>query len=183
MLEQDDIRVAYQGAIDMATHEGDAVWARFNVVLVANSIILLALTASTQTPPQYFDVVLPVAGITLCATWLVLMKRGFTYEIYYVIAARMLEQKLANGSIQTLTNGKSMSEGEVVKLNGEKLQMSPLAKLSARFTVYVVIGVFIAAYVFLLFKSVPALIIGILIYILILLVDRVALLVSIARAK
>jgi hypothetical protein len=148
MVDQDDIRIAYQGAIEMASHEGEAVWARFNVILVANSIVLLALTTSTNTLPPNSGIVLPVGGIVLCVMWLFLMKRGFTYEKYYVVTARLLEQRLANGSIRTLSSGMFLSEGKLVKIEDEKIQMSPLARLNARGIVYAAIGVFVAAYVF-----------------------------------
>ncbi|MBI3241633.1 MAG: hypothetical protein HYZ49_05000 [Chloroflexi bacterium] len=172
MSEQDDIRTAYQSAIDMASHEGDGVWARFNVILVANSILLLALTTATRQLPENWDAILSLAGIVLCIMWLLLMKRGFTYETYYVITARVLEQKLANGSVRTLSNGKLLAEGKLVIVDNEKLQMSLLAKLNARFIVNVVIGVFIAAYILLWFKEIYAVIIGVLIYIIVLLGDR-----------
>jgi len=183
MSEQDDIRVAYQGAIDMATHEGDGVWARFNVILVANSVLLLALTTSTRQLPEGWDAMLSIAGIVLCVVWLLLMKRGFTYETYYVIAARMIEQRLAEGSFHTLSNGKLLSEGKLVSIDNEKLQMSPLAMLNARWIVNVVIGVFIAAYLLLWRKDIYTVIVGILIYVIVLLVDWVVALVRLIRAR
>ena len=176
MAQEDDIRTAYQGAIDMATHEGDAVWVRFNVVLVANSIILLALTTGQNSIVPYFDKLLSIGGIILCVMWLMLMKRGFTYEVYYVVAARVLEQKLSSGSIQTLSLGKSLSEGKPVIIDGNRFQMSPLGRIKNRTIVDIVIGIFIAVYFYLLFKCLCALLISALIYILALFVEKVVVL-------
>lgn len=183
MTHEDDVRAAYQGAIDMATHEGDSVWARFNVVLVANSIILLALTTSTSDLPRHFEVALSIGGLILCAAWLIVTKRGFTYETYYVISARGLEQKMAGGSIRTLSDGKRLSKGEVITIDGDKVTMSWLARLNARRVAYVMIWIFVAAYSFLIFKTVCALIIGTFLYSLILLVDWLLTRQKLAKAK
>jgi hypothetical protein len=64
----DNARTGYQVAIDMWGEMGNEVWAKFNVMLVANSIVI-AVVGVVLTSPRVsptLTIFLPVVGIILC---------------------------------------------------------------------------------------------------------------------
>jgi len=87
---KEDARVGYQVAVSLWTYEGEQNWARFNVMLVANSIIIavLGLAATSQLSNQGslgpLSVVLSVVGLLLSAAWFLITVRGFDYQKYSV---------------------------------------------------------------------------------------------------
>lgn len=104
---QQNARVGYRAAVNLITYEGEGVWARFNVMLVANSIIMAvigsALTSERVLP--VLTVCLPIAGVLLCAWWFVLLKRGFDYRRYWILSARELEERYLANPVKTLSRG------------------------------------------------------------------------------
>lgn len=137
-----DLRAAYQGAIDLASAEQNNVWAMSNALLVANSIVLIAfatgLTIHDSEFHEFLAKGLPIAGILLCVAWLGMIQRGYAYQDFYVMSAQILEQNLI-GDASTLWEGNRIPD------------RWPLpGRISNRWFVQLMIGVFLAGYVYLL---------------------------------
>lgn len=151
--------VAYQVAIDLWAHAGEEVWDRFNVMLVANSIIIavigLAITGQRALPA--ITVLLPLIGIVLCALWFVMMKRGFDYQVYFILSARELEEKYLADPVSVLSRGAVFANGKAISLEvaggSTTHRMSLWSRLmTAQRASYAVIIVFVVVYVAMLLQ-------------------------------
>jgi hypothetical protein len=126
----EDVRVGYQVAVSLWTYEGAQNWARFNVMLVANSITLalLGLVVTSERPAPSISVVMSLVGLVLCSAWFLITKRGFDYQKYYVLSARELEEHFTSSVIRTVSRGGSFADGHLVTLEvggkAKELQMS-----------------------------------------------------------
>ncbi len=108
--ERDDAvenaRTGYQAAVSLWTYEGAAIWARYNAMLVANSIVMavigLALTSDDSEPE--LAVVMSFAGMILCGAWAALNWRGFDYHQRWIDNARKLESHL-RFPVETVSQG------------------------------------------------------------------------------
>src|SRR5688500_10982517 len=98
----DDIRIAYGVAASLAIYEGELVWSRFNAMAVANSIIVatLGFTVASAKPLLLISYGMPLVGIVLCGSWLMLMNRAFDYYEYLVLSTRELEDMLPSNSVR-----------------------------------------------------------------------------------
>src|SRR4051812_43356360 len=85
---------AYQTAITLWTYEGTLIWSKYNAMLVANSVILAVtgITVSSEDESAVLHWGLPAIGITLCAAWILLTRRGFDNYLYWIFTARELER-------------------------------------------------------------------------------------------
>ena len=125
-----DARVGYQVAVSLWTYEGEQNWARFNVMLVANSIILgiIGLVVTSDHARLSVSFVMSILGLILCAAWFLITKRGFDYQHYYVRCARELEERFLGQVVTTASRGSIFAGGSPVtfELNGKSttLQMS-----------------------------------------------------------
>ena len=64
--------MGYQTAIDLWISQGDQSWARFNVMLVVNTIILAVIGLNpAQNSPLPFALLLPIAGLLICIIWFI----------------------------------------------------------------------------------------------------------------
>ena len=115
----EDARIGYQVAIGLWTYEGEQNWARFNVMLIANSIIfaILGLVVTSQNPKQSISLVMSIVGTILCVMWFLITKRGFDYQNYYVLSARELEERFFSGVIKTSSRGGTFADGHSVTLD------------------------------------------------------------------
>jgi len=82
-LEHDTLdpsaQLKYRAALDLLMHEGTLLWNRFNVFLVANSIMIAALSAliSSSRHCTVFVSTLCLAGTGLSIVWLAVNIQGF----------------------------------------------------------------------------------------------------------
>jgi 4-amino-4-deoxy-L-arabinose transferase-like glycosyltransferase len=126
--------IGYQTAIDLWTYQGEQVWARFNIMLVANSIVVTAivLTISSQKLLPIFTKLLALIGFILCLFWYLLIKRESEYADYYINSARELEEQYLAPIIKTVSRGASFANGNKITLKINKkekeLQMSRMAR-------------------------------------------------------
>jgi len=122
--------VGYQVAASLWTYEGTQNWARFNVMLVANSIVIaiIGLVLTSEHPKQSVSFVMSLVGLFLCLAWFLITKRGFDYQGYYVKSTRELEERFLAETVKTASRGSIFAKGEVVtiELNGKPttVQMS-----------------------------------------------------------
>ncbi len=61
-----DLRTAYQTAATLYMQENTVTWARFNIMLFANSIIIAAAGLTAANRLYVTALVLPVAGCLVC---------------------------------------------------------------------------------------------------------------------
>jgi hypothetical protein len=95
-------RLKYHMSVVLWTYQGAQNWARFNVMLVANSLLLL-LIANVGTrwiDASWWIRAFSILGILLCALWSLLMYRGDQYHDKYIGSAKANEGLLpAQGSL------------------------------------------------------------------------------------
>ena len=115
---QENLRIAYQVAVDFVRSEEQGIWARFNAMLIANSITL-AFIGSIFTKDNKQPIILAsLFGLFLCIMWYLLIKRGFNYREYFVLSVREFEvynpDQFNPDHFQILSRGESFSKGESV---------------------------------------------------------------------
>ncbi len=156
IIEQSKVenaRVGYQTATSLWTYEGNLLWAKFNALLIANSIVLgsigLAMNASDRL--SMFLVGMPIMGVLLCVLWFLLTKRSFDTYVYWISSAREIEEKFLSGSVRTVSRGADFAEGKPVSLQiGGELRPFQMSRwgglLRIRIASYLIIGLFFAMY-------------------------------------
>jgi hypothetical protein len=151
----EDARIGYQIAINLWSSEGEENWARFNVMLVANSVIIavIGLTITNQPPIPSISIGMSVVGLILCITWFLIMRRGFDYQNYYVMSARELEERFLAPVVKTVSRGGAFAEGQpvIIEIGGKPktLLMSWWSRRSrAKYISEIVIFIFAAIYIF-----------------------------------
>jgi len=152
--------VGYQAAIDLWTYQGEQWWARFNVMLFANSIVIAAAMLATPSTRAHegwrlfvdgFSILLPVAGLVLCVVWWLLTEHEIAYAMYYVASARELERCLSP-CVKTVSRGRCFAQGKNVWTRSEAGQprMRVFARVPAQHMGRAVIALFCLLYLFLL---------------------------------
>jgi len=127
--------VGYQMAIELWTNQGVQGWARFNGMLVVNSIIIavIGLTITSQRQLTVLTFLLPLLGLLLCGIWFVLGRREAQYSDYYIHAARELEEKYLSDPVKVISRGGLFAEGQPVTIEisgkSKELRMSKLAQI------------------------------------------------------
>lgn len=134
-ISRENALIGYQMAIHLLTYQGEQWWARFNILLVANSIVIasIGLTITSQRQSTAFTLLLPIVGLFLCAVWFILLRRDVAYSDYYIMSARELEEKYLSDSVKTISRGGLFGEGNpvTIEISGERkeLRMSRLARI------------------------------------------------------
>ena len=153
----ENLQLGYQSAIALWVYEGNLIWAKYNTMLVANSIVLavVGLSLGSETLPALFSQLLPVAGIFLCLLWWQLTKRGFDQYRYWILCTREIEEKF-NGEIDIASRGGRFASGQTVTFSIDggtvthKLSRGATGIRAAQ-NAYIGIAVFALLYVLLLF--------------------------------
>jgi hypothetical protein len=106
---REDARVAYKTAVDLWITSTNQTWARFNVMLVVNGI-LLALPGQFAVEnklalPLLWYLLFPFAGIALCYLWGAVLSRGLKYEDCYRNVARELEKTHLSPTVSVVSRG------------------------------------------------------------------------------
>lgn len=151
--------VGYQAAVNIWVAQTQLIWSRFNVMIIANSIILAAIgLAMWGNHPLSvpFTRALCLAGLVVSLAWLVAYRRASQLSSYFLSSARELEGQLTE-PVVTISRGIMFSEGKEVTLtiDGEKkkLRLSWLARtgLAENESFYhVLVAIFMVLYVGLL---------------------------------
>jgi hypothetical protein len=139
------------------------IWSRFNMMVVANSLILGAILltiANNHTLSVPFIRILCLVGLAVTFAWLVAHRRACEHIDYILLSARELESHLAD-PVATIARGMMLSQGDEVTLtiDGEKrrLRLSWLARTGLARTepfayfVIVMLMVLYVAFLFMLF--------------------------------
>jgi hypothetical protein len=127
--QKEDALIGYQVAISLWTYEGAQNWARYNVMLFANSVIIATLgiainsvLTNISNEPKLshsfalVSAALSLGGIVLCVLWYLINKRGFDYQNYYVGSARELEELYLAKTVMVVSRGGSFGNGDPVNL-------------------------------------------------------------------
>lgn len=115
-VEKEDARVGYQVAVDFWTYQGKLIWDRFNVMLVACSIItglVSAIFSYGQQIPAIIIIGLAAVGLVLCCGWFLIMASGFAYHKYWGLCAWDLEERYLKGTVDTVAKLQVFREGPV----------------------------------------------------------------------
>lgn len=100
-ITKEDIRLGYQVAVGFWHYQGNLNWNRFNVMLVAHSVIasVIGVVFASQHPLPDISLVsmmlLAAVGMILCIAWVLLTARGFDYHAYWGLWAVELEHQLS----------------------------------------------------------------------------------------
>lgn len=88
----EDVRIGYQVAVDLARSNIEYVWSIFNALIVANSIVIAAISLLMMSQLQLAIVrySLPIIGLTLCTIWWFIVKHARERAVYYTLSAREL---------------------------------------------------------------------------------------------
>jgi hypothetical protein len=130
----ENARVGYQAAIDLWINQGSQGWARFNVMLVVNTIIIASIgfAGASQQQQPLLKFLLPIAGFLICAVWFILIRRESAYSDYWVMCARELEEKHLSDPVEIISRGGRFAEGDIVNIEitgqSTEWQMNPLAR-------------------------------------------------------
>ena len=158
----ENARVGYQAALSIWIARTRMIWSRFNMMIVANSIILgaISLTIGSDHPlSTSFTRALCLVGLAVSLAWLPAHRRAFQQNSYLHSSARELENYLAD-PVATISRGTTFSEGNEVTLtiDGEKkkFRLSWLTRIQLAKTESFsdfVIAIFAILYGVLLFMS------------------------------
>jgi len=161
----ENARVGYQAALTMWIAKTRMTWSRFNVMVVANSLILgaISLTIGNNHPLSApFTRALCLVGLAVSFAWLAAQRRACQHSSYLLSSVRELESFLAD-PVVLVSRAATFSEGNEVTLtiDGEKrkLRMSWLARTglakteSFSYFVIAMLVVLYLAFLFLLFRA------------------------------
>lgn len=156
--ETENARMGYQMAIGMWAHCGDEVWSRFNVMLVAHSVIVAVIGSAilNKNPSMTLAIVLSITGLLFCILWAIMMERAFAYQNYFLFSARELEESGAVTPVKTISRGKDFGRiDEILGLKKGTL-LSDIRQwlhrnINAQKASYLVIGIFGIIYIISIF--------------------------------
>lgn len=168
--EKENARVGYQVAVDLAIKEEKLFWDQFNALLVANSILIIAISSVicrdyTCQEDLISDLpwFLAIIGVVLSVLWYLLTVRRDKYHLYYLFSAKEIEAEYLRCQVQTIRRGKDFSDGNPVLFKsesmdreykyGEPFQLPLCGRLKVPNWAIFVIGSFFAIYVFVLWKN------------------------------
>lgn len=144
---------SYQTIVSLYLHEGDLLWQRFNMFLVAHSIFLSAigLFLTLDKHIAIVDIFLPIIGVILCFFWLIITWRGYSSREHWTLHAEEIEKAMGN-EINVFTKRKHRIMGKSIKYDLGKVKIEkkigflfskifPIHKIS-----YYVIIIFLLVY-------------------------------------
>jgi hypothetical protein len=135
LSEVEDARIGYQVAVDLARSNIEYVWSIFNALIVANSIVIAAISLLMMSELQLAIArySLPIVGLTLCTIWWFIVKHARERAVYYTLSARELEERYLSPNVKTLSRGGDFANKEAITLeiSGEQinLRLSILTRL------------------------------------------------------
>jgi hypothetical protein len=156
--EKENARVGYQVAMNLWTFQGQINWNRFNVMLVANSVIVAVIGSmlSGGNPLPSLIISLAVLGFVLCIVWVLLTARGFGYLSYWFLCAVELEKQLG-GDVKIFSRFPSLRAGREVAFNGDRkgnddgkvmtYRLGTWSRVSQKAGAYFIIAVFAISYI------------------------------------
>ena len=108
-------RLGYQVAVDVWLYELQIAWARFDSMLIANSIVvaaIAALIASDRPQPEWLMIFLAIVGILLCLVWFQMIERNLGYRWYWFCSALELEDRHLSSPLKMLAGLERFARGK-----------------------------------------------------------------------
>jgi len=155
-VRRENAQIGYQMAITLWIFQAEQGWARFNILLFVNSILLGVIgfiITGSNSQALWLLPFLAIVGLSLCGIWFLFMKREAEYAYYYIRSARELEEKYLSDTVKTVSRGRLFAEGNEVTIETSdeptsQLRMSWLARcLRARSAATAVIAVLTILYI------------------------------------
>ena len=136
----------------LMAQDSETIWARFNVMIVANSIIVAAIVVllTSRLLLPLVTTILPFVGFIICLMWYLMMHRAFDYQLYLKRSALELEQRYLR-PVKTIARGRMFADGNEVTLSVDgrptKMRMRLLSGLlRAESISYIVVVLFALLY-------------------------------------
>ena len=128
----ENARVGYQVAVNLTNHEEQQMWARSGTMLVANSILIVAIGSAMTTGAKggaaWIPILIVPFGVFLCFIWACLIERTHSKCDYWVKSAGELESDYLYEPVVTLTRGKSLSDRGLVHTKTGPIEMNSWGK-------------------------------------------------------
>ena len=113
--ELENARWGYQAALSNSNSYSSIFWSIFNAMLVANSIVIAGISFASAPYPELAGLLSGV-GLIVCYIWFLLSKRHQEYVIYYLLAAREIEEQYFSKSVKTISRGGDFADGRQITL-------------------------------------------------------------------
>ncbi len=153
----DEARLGYQAAVSLWISENQHNWSRFNIVMVANSLLLTieGILLGSQGHSDTLAVGLPCVGLGLCFVWYLQSVRGFAYMHYFLKSAREYEERHFGPALNLIARGGSYVDGNPVRVGGAPMQLDVFGRPPIRRTAHAMILLFVVSYLLVLVVAVP----------------------------
>jgi hypothetical protein len=116
LIGGDDRRSAYEIAVQLLIYESELAWSRFNVLLVANSIIISGIGLFSLNRQAELAVLLSALGAIACVLLGIVINRGMDFYSYWEAAACELEADSAL-ELQIISRSVRFRRGERLTFN------------------------------------------------------------------
>ena len=129
MDEEEKANAAYQAALQLISYEGALIWSAFTAILAANAFLVSFDGILLRLFPHSWiaGASISIAGIALCAAWVLVLSRQFSYYRFWFACTRSFGKFLP--SSQNITElGRIYGEGATVLVGGTYLRMSWAAR-------------------------------------------------------
>ena len=125
MEDDEKNKIGYNAAIQMASSNGNMIWAAFGALIGANAVFvtLIGVVMKLYEDIDLLPILMSLLGIILCVIWFFTISRQFAYTEYWLIYARNLEKKTLAPQVDLLEKGKSYGEGKVIHLEEQHIFM------------------------------------------------------------
>jgi hypothetical protein len=115
-------RVGYQVAANLWGINNDGHWARFNAMLIANSLIislmgLIITNKQSQKVTYELLIFASVIGLAFTVLWYLLMRKDFHDIRQYIYWTRCLEECCGSECVQTVRDHKTKSPRDEILIN------------------------------------------------------------------
>lgn len=114
-----DDQTAYAAAVSLFIFASEVTWARFNALLLANSILIVVIVTALTSDRDlgWVAAALSGVGIVLSVVWYGINQRSHAYQKFYARHAEELETRLVD--IRIFKDGRRFSQGHGVDLYGD----------------------------------------------------------------
>jgi len=144
---QEDIRAAYQVAVQMISYEGQKRWSstsvfiQLSITIAAGSLVPAFIPGLGAGASALISLILSILGFFATVLWLIFLFRYERITYYWILCARELEEHMTT-TIQSFQRGKSFARGKIVRVSAENVGYQWYEHLSERWGLHAVYFVF-----------------------------------------
>lgn len=145
----EDIRTAYQVAVQMISYEGQKRWSstsvfvQLSITLAAGSLVPAFIPGLGTSASSLMSLILSVLGFIASILWLLFLFRYERITYYWILCARELEEQMSP-AIQAFQRGKNFARGKKVRVSAEDVGYRWYDRLPERYGlpwVYIVFAI------------------------------------------